>query len=234
MIQQHITEFKESGYVPPSLQNSQHDSEYFESRYNASIGWIEENDHAVISNGPFYLDNYSPESRTITIKAFDSDGYPFKAGKWEKFEQVKYPKIVDIKIPDTVTLGELLSITVETENSSTIHYFVSNSKGETVVSGIKSANNNLIEIILTEEDTSRLDVGGNTVKIFVSSDEALRPDGYSTSFIAVEEQTSLPTVPILEAESNVEGVSYPGIASIIIGAIIVGIIVTVRRRRKKS
>ena len=131
-------------------------------------------------------------------------------------------------------MGKQLSITVETENSSTIHYFVSNSKGETVVSGIKSANNNLIEIILTEEDTSRLDVGGNTVKIFVSSDEALRPDGYSTSFIAVEEQTSLPTVPILEAESNVEGVSYPGIASIIIGAIIVGIIVTVRRRRKKS
>ena len=131
-------------------------------------------------------------------------------------------------------MGELLSITVETENSSTIHYFVSNSKGETVVSGIKSASNNLIEIILTEEDTSRLDVGGNTIKIFASSDEVLRPDGYSTSFIAVEEQTSLPTVPILEAESNVEGVSYPGIASIIIGAIIVGIIVTVRRRRKKS
>ena len=234
MIRQHITEFKESGYVPPSLQNSQHGSEYFESRYNASIDWIEENDHAVISNGPFYLDNYSPESRTITIKAFDSDGYPFKAGKWEKFEQVKYPKIVDIKIPDTVTLGKLLSVLVETENSSAIHYFVSNSKGETVVSGIKSASNNLVEIILTEEDTSRLDVGGNTIKIFASSDEALRPDGYSTSFIAVEEQASLPTVPILEAESNVEGVSYPGIASIIIGAIIVGIIVYIRRKRKRK
>ena len=188
----------------------------------------------MISNGPFYLDNYSPESRTITIKAFDSDGYPFKAGKWEKFEQVKYPKIVDIKIPDTVTLGKLLSVPVETENSSAIHYFVSNSKGETVVSGIKSASNNLVEIILTEEDTSRLDVGGNTIKIFASSDEALRPDGYSTSFIAVEEQTSLPTVPILEPENDVEGVSYPGIASIIIGAIIVGIIVYIRRKRKRK
>ena len=131
-------------------------------------------------------------------------------------------------------MGKQLSVPIETENSSTIHYFVSNSKGETVVSGIKSASNNLIEIILTEEDTSRLDVGGNTIKIFASSEEVLRPDGYSTSFIAVEEHTSLPTVPILEAESNVEGISYPGIASIIIGAIIVGIIVTVRRRRKKS
>ena len=100
------------------------------------------------------------------------------------------------------------------------------------MSGIKLASNNLVEIILTEEDTSRLDVGGNTIKMFASSDEALRPDGYSTSFIAVEEQTSLPTVPILEPENDVEGVSYPGIASIIIGAIIVGIIVYIRRKRK--
>jgi len=137
-----------------------------------------------------------------------------------------------VEVPNVVDLKKELSVRVHTTDSSAIHYFISNSKGETVTSGVKSVSNGLSEIGLTEEETLQLDVGANTLKVFASSEEVLRPDGYSTSFIAVEEHTSLPTVPILEAESNVEGISYPGIASIIIGAIIVGIIVYIRRKRK--
>ena len=96
IIRQHLIELKESGHVPSSLQGSEHDWEYFEGRYDAAINWIDQNNHAVISNGPFYLDNYSPESRTITINSFDSHEYPFESGKWEKFEQVKFPKITDV------------------------------------------------------------------------------------------------------------------------------------------
>ena len=83
----------------------------------------------VISNGPFYLDNYSPESRTITINSFDSHEYPFESGKWEKFEQVKFPKITDVKISDVVNSGESVSIYVETSDSSQIHYFILNPQG---------------------------------------------------------------------------------------------------------
>ena len=84
------------------MQGFQYDWQYFDERYDASIAWIEQNEHAVISNGPFYLDNYSPESRTITINSFDSPGYPFEAGKWKKMfreigfktstRQIKDPK----------------------------------------------------------------------------------------------------------------------------------------------
>ena len=91
MIRDHLTEFKETKYIPPSLQDSERDWHYFVQGYDAAIKWIDENEHAVISNGPFYLNNYSPESRTITINSFDSSGYPFDAGKWEKFEQIKFP-----------------------------------------------------------------------------------------------------------------------------------------------
>jgi peptide/nickel transport system substrate-binding protein len=188
----------------------------------------------VISNGPFYLDNYSPESRTITIKSFDSTGYPFDAGKWEKFEQIKFPKITNVDIPNVVDLKKPLTISVETIDSSTIHYFISNSKGETAKSGIKLADNNLSEIILTEAETSQLDVGANTMKIFASSDEALRPDVYETSFLVVEGQTELPTVPISQVRGSSEDTSYAGIVSIVIGAIIVGIIVYIRRKRKRK
>ena len=234
IIKGHLTEFKESKYIPPSLRDSEHDWEYFEGRYDAAIKWIDENKHAVISNGPFYLDNYSPESRTITIKSFDSIGYPFDAGKWEKFEQIKFPKITDVKVPDVVDLKKPLTISVETTDSSTIHYFISNSKGETVESGIKLADNNLSEIILTEAETSQLDVGANTLKIFASSDEALRPDIYETSFLVVEGQTKLPTFPISQVENDSDDTSYAGILSIIFGAIIVGIIVYIRRKRKRK
>jgi len=234
IIKEHLTEFKESKYIPPSLQDSEYDWQYFEGRYDAAIRWIDENKHAIISNGPFYLDNYSPESRTITINSFDSTGYPFDAGKWEKFEQVKFPKITNVEIPNVVDLKKSLSILVQTTDSSTIHYFISNPKGETVASGIKPVDNNLSEIILAEEETSHLVVGANTLKIFSSSDEALRPDVYDTSFLVVEGQTELPTVPISQTESSSEDTSYTGILSIIIGAIIVGIIVYVRKKRKRK
>ena len=234
IIQQYLIQLKESEYIPPSLQNSQHDWQYFEQRYDAAISWIEQNNHAIISNGPFYLDNYSPESRTITIKSFDSDGYPFESGKWGEFEQIKFPKITDIMISDVVNLGNSFTIQVQAEDSSKIHYFVSNSRGETVSSGINSIHNNLSEIMITEEDASNLDVGANTLKIFASSDEVLRPDTYTTSFLVVEGQDALPDVPILQAEGETEETSHVGMVSLIIGAVIVGIIISIRRKRKKK
>ncbi|MEA2044377.1 MAG: LPXTG cell wall anchor domain-containing protein [Thermoproteota archaeon] len=127
-----------------------------------------------------------------------------------------------------------LSVRVHTTDSSTIHYFISNSKGETVISGVKSISNGLSEIGLTEKETLQLDVGANTLKVFASSEEALRPDVYETSFLVVEGQTELPTVPISEVESSSEGTSYTGIVLAIIGAIIVGIIVYIRRKRKRK
>ena len=234
IIQQYLIQLKESEYIPPSLQNSQHDWQYFEQRYDAAISWIEQNNHAIISNGPFYLDNYSPESRTITIKSFDSDGYPFESGKWGEFEQIKFPKITDIIISDVVNLGNSFTIQVQAEDSSKIHYFVSNSRGETISSGINSIHNNLSEIMITEEDASNLNVGANTLKIFASSDEVLRPDTYTTSFLVVEGQDALPVVPILQAEGETEETSHVGMVSLIIGAVIVGIIISIRRKRKKK
>jgi len=234
IIKEQLVEFKESRYIPPSLQNSQHEWEYFEERYDAAIKWIDQNKHAIISNGPFYLDNYSPESRTITIKSFDSIGYPFEAGKWKKFEQIKFPKIIEVEIPNVVDLKKELSVRVHTTDSSAIHYFISNSKGETVTSGVKSVSNGLSEIGLTEEETLQLDVGANTLKVFASSEEALRPDIYENSFLVVEGQTELPTVPISEIEASSDGTSYTGIVLAIIGAIIVGIIVYIRRKRKRK
>ena len=137
-----------------------------------------------------------------------------------------------MEIPNVVDLKKELSVGVHTTDSSAIHYFISNSKGETVTSGVKSVSNGLSEIGLTEEEILQLDVGANTLKVFASSEEALRPDVYETSFLVVEGQSELPTVPISEVEASSEGTSYTGIVLAVIGAIIVGTIVYIRRKRK--
>jgi peptide/nickel transport system substrate-binding protein len=232
IIKQYLIDFKQSHYVPTSLQELQYDWQYFDERYDASIAWIEQNGHAVISNGPFYLDNYSPEARTITINSFDSPGYPFEAGKWKKFEQIKFPKITGVEISDVVNLKESTTIIVETTDSSEIHYFVSNPRGETVSSGIVSTTDGLTEIVITQDEASKLDSGANTLKIFASSDQILRPDIYNTSFLVSENETSLPDVPILEVGQKSEQSSHTGIILAIIGVVIVGIIVGIRRKRK--
>ena len=233
IIQEYLNKFKATNYIPLALENVQNDWSYFESRYDTSIEWIEQNDHAVVSNGPFYLDRYSPDSRTIVVRSFDTDGYPLEYGKWKEFEDVKYPKITGVGVSDIVNLEKPLTITVNTEDSTKVYYFISNSKAETVTSGILPVNDDIVDISLSEDDMLLLDPGSNTLKVFASSDQVLRPDMYATSFIATAGESELPTVPTTTSEFTSEDNPYAGIISIIIGAIIVGVIVSVRRRRKQ-
>ena len=232
VIQEYLKEFKDTNYIPAPLEKSQNTWNYFESRYDSSISWIEQNNHAVISNGPFYLDRYSPDSRTIVIRSFDI-GYPLEPGKWKEFEDVKYPKITGVDVSGIVNLEKPLVIPINTEDSTKIYYFVSNSKSETVTSGILPAIDNTAVISLSEKDMQLLSPGSNTLKIFASSDQVLRPDMYTTSFIATVGESGLPTVPTTTIESVSEENPYFGIISIILGVIIVGVIVSVRKRRKQ-
>jgi len=91
-IKEYLKEFKESNHIPQPFSENNESSEYYQSRYDSSINWIQNKQHAVISNGPFYLESYSPESRTIKVTAFDDDSYPFKKGEWSKFEKAEFPK----------------------------------------------------------------------------------------------------------------------------------------------
>jgi peptide/nickel transport system substrate-binding protein len=74
LIKNYLQEFKDNNHIPNFIENNQ-DSKYFQNRYDSSIEWIEKNNHAVISNGPFYLESYAPESRTIKVSAFDDESY---------------------------------------------------------------------------------------------------------------------------------------------------------------
>ncbi|MDP2667418.1 MAG: ABC transporter substrate-binding protein, partial [Nitrosopumilaceae archaeon] len=235
LVKNYLDDFKKAGFVPKPLEKFNSDPKYFESRYDASIKWIEKNNHAVISNGPFYLEAYSPASRTITIKSIDDPTYPFEAGHWKIFEEIKYPKIISISVPKIVTLGDEITIPVSTSDSSQIHYFLTNPQGITVSSGIKKITDGTVTLEFSSDDTSKLGMGANDLKIFVISDSVLRPDIYTTSFLAVSTPQQLPEYSVLESsdETSTEN-DYFGIFALVAGIILVGFILAKRRQRKKA
>jgi len=234
IIKQYLTEFKDSGHVPPALAYFNLGNNYFDSRYDASIKWIEEYNHAVISNGPFYLQSYSPESRTITIRAFADESYPFEPGHWKEFENVKFPKILQVDIPDVIKQGNSLSVPIITEDASKIDYFFTNNQGESVASGTQMLDSERTILTLTPEQTDKFGIGANDLKVFAVSESVLRPDIHSVSFLVTKYSTELPEIPLSDIQTVEDDNDFASIASIVIGIIIVGSILYLRRSRKKS
>ena len=234
IIKQYLTEFKDSSHVPPALDYFDLRNNYFDSRYDASIKWIEEYNHAVISNGPFYLQSYSPESRTITIRAFADESYPFEAGHWKEFENVKFPKIIQVDIPDVIKQATILSVPIITKDASKIDYFFTNNKGESVASGTQMLDSERTILTLTQEQTDKFGIGANDLKVFAVSESVLRPDIYSVSFLVTKDSAELPEISLSDIQSVEDDNDFPSIAAIVIGIIIVGSILYLRRSRKKS
>ncbi len=234
IIKQYLIEFKDSGHVPAALAYFNLGNNYFDSRYDASIKWIEENNHAVISNGPFYLQSYSPESRTITIRAFVDESYPFEAGHWKEFENVKFPKIVQVDMPDVIKQGTILSVPIITEDASKIDYFFTNNQGESVATGTQMLDSERTILTLTQEQTDKFGIGANDLKVFAVSESVLRPDIYSVSFLVTKDSAELPGIQLSDIQSVEDKNDFPSIAAIVIGIIIVGSILYLRRSRKKS
>jgi len=193
IIRGYLQEFKDSNYVPAPLKENYQNLEYFQNRYDSSIKWIDNNNHAVISNGPFYLESYAPESRTITVRAFDDDSYPFKTGEWKKFEKVKLPTITKLEMNNIIQRGEKLEIIVETDNADSILYFLTNSEGVMISSETYNITENNITISIPSENTRDLGIGANNIKIFAISNSVLKPDFHESSFIVTNNKEKLPT-----------------------------------------
>ena len=170
---------------------SRHSDQYFENRYDSSINWIEENNHAVISNGPFYLESYIPESRTITVKTFENESYPFKIGKWSEFEKTQFPNIKRVEMSKTIQSGKNIDIEIETEYANSILYFLIDSKGKIQASEKLNVNENTVSIEITSNMTKNLQIGANSIKIFAISNSVLKPDFYESSFLVTEKKIEL-------------------------------------------
>lgn len=190
-IKSYLQDFEKEKVIPTPLAGLA-SSKYCSERYNSSISWINEHDNAMISNGPFYLDSYLPEARTITIKAFNDPTYPLAAGHWKKYEDVSLPKMDKIEVPTMVTMGKDLAIpAVATPESETYYYFI-NADGQMVYSGVENSGNGSFSITVPAQSTMNFTPGANNLKTFTVSKDAFRPDTFSTSFLAEKEGVQIP------------------------------------------
>ena len=232
MIQSQLEEFKSSNFIPDALTDFQQITDFQIDRYQSSIDWINQHKHAVISNGPFYLEGYSPDSRSITIKSFDSSGYPLQQGIWNNFEHAEFPTIESVDIEELVQKGMKLDIPVKVTNSSEIQYFLSNTQGIVITSGVQNVHDNHATITIENDEIDNLLVGPNTLKIFAASDDVLRPYEFSTSFLVVEPNSSLPQAVISDNYEDVESADNT-VLSVVVILIIIGLSVFAIKKKMK-
>lgn len=233
IIEYNLQEFEKDDVVPKTLAGFA-DSSYCDLRYNSSISWIDNHNNAMISNGPFYLDSYLPEARTISIKSFDDPTYPFGAGYWKEFEQVQLPKIEKVNVPTVVTIGQDLDIPVSVTPNSDVYYYFINTQGNLVYSGMQNSSNGNFSIVVPAKKTMNFTVGANDLQIFTVSDSAYRPDTFSTSFLAMEKGYAIPSENVSATMQNtVVGLNY----AVVVPLIMIGVIITlvyVKRRKRQT
>lgn len=224
LLKEYLKEYKEQKYIPAAISDVNQD--YVNSRYDSSISWIEDNNHAVISNGPFQLESYSPESRTITVNSFADDTYPFDAGHWSEFESTKLPTITSVKIPETIQKGKDMQIIVQASDATSILYFLTDRNGNVISDEVSSG-----DVIIPGSKTDLLRTGANDIKIFAMSKDVLRPDFYTYSFLALEEAGELPKVVQTNNVSKNESADMTWILIPIIGIALLIIIIKFKTGR---
>jgi len=224
-----LSVYEENEHVPNALKQFNPQNGFQNIRYDSSQKWIDENNHAVISNGPFYLDRYSPDSRTIVIKSFDYGNYVFEQGKWKEFEDIKFPSINSVEFTEPYILGSDENIHVSTENSSKIHYFIVNSESKIIQKGIKNIVNNDGKINL--DGNFEIIEGVHTIKIFAVSEDVLKPYEYSRSFIIISDDKEIPDVEIM---SNIKESQINYWYGLLIIPILIGIAAIIIRKSRFS
>jgi peptide/nickel transport system substrate-binding protein len=191
-IKQELEKMKTERFVPPALKDVVTVDEAIK-RYDASIKWITEYNHAIIGNGPYEIQNYNPTGKVISLSAFRDSSYPFPKGYWSiyetanlaKFEKVQHPKVVTkglpLKISGNVTIGG------NPDSNATLTYYLFDKNNRLIVQGegkwIDDKGNFVIAI--NDTATRAMSIGPNEFELFVKSNSALRPDIYNGIFIAV-------------------------------------------------
>ena len=232
IIRSYLDEFNVKKYIPKALEPFETDFNYFDDRYIASSKWIQVHNHAVISNGPFYLSEYSPESRTIIVNAFDDETYPFKPGHWSEFEKTEFPKITNVNLPNIVQKGTELEISIETSQTDSVLYFISDSNGNSTLSELVSIDKNFTRIKIPGEKIEKLGTGAKDLKIFAISNSVLKPDYYSTSFLMVKNKGVLPEMNQNNIEFNKNN-SFEGIWLIVPITIIMATTIYIKKRKHR-
>jgi peptide/nickel transport system substrate-binding protein len=191
-IKLELEKMKSERFVPAALEDSVTVEDAIK-RYDASIKWIAEHNHAIIGNGPYEIKNYNPTGKVITLTAFRDSTYPFAKGYWSNFETPKLAKFEKVQQPRVVTSGLPLTITGNItiggnyDSNASLTYFISDKSNRLVIQGegewVDNKGNFVISI--NGNATKGMSIGPNAFELFVKSNYALRPDIHSGVLITV-------------------------------------------------
>jgi len=101
-----------------------------------------------------------------------------------------------------IQYGEKGNISIETENTDSILYFLMDTKGKIQASEKLNVKENKVAIKITSEITKKLQPGANSIKVFAISNSVLKPDFYESSFLISKNNVELPSAMI--NTSNIE------------------------------
>lgn len=185
-----LEEFEADGHVPPALSGMV-DAGQAAERYRAAAEWIRQRGHAVISDGPFELESYSPEARTVRLSAFDDPSYPLERGRWSWMEGPALPSITSVDAPAVAPAP--VPVEVGTDGATKLLYFVRGPGG--AESGVLDASGGSSSFEVSGPD------GARQLRLFAYSDQVHRPDYYETGLAVWSE----PPPGVEAAESAARG-----------------------------
>ena len=203
LIKQELEKMKLEKFIPSPLQGLV-SLDYVIKRYDSSIQWINLHNNAAIGNGPYYLDSFNPSGGIVILKKFNDGTYPYKAGYFSQFEKPQNINIEKISIPKFIKIGNpfKFDITVNLEKddkqfNGMITYFISDRNDNVIVKDSLDRTNRTNGSIVNVDDpamqnivneskdqitlniepnkTKQLSPGPAKLKLFVTSENSLRP-----------------------------------------------------------
>ncbi len=111
---------KEGKYVPPYLVSTNELAKKFgmqikdiKKGVDLALDFIAKHGHAVISNGPFYIDKYMPKELHLELRAFRDPRYPFTADYWIKKLPYVVMEVPSVSVEPTLVMpGTAIDISV--------------------------------------------------------------------------------------------------------------------------
>ena len=106
------------------------------ARYEAAQAWFDEKEHLVISDGPYYLEQFDPPAQFAELLAFRDPSYPFKPGDLYRGEPPELS--IDEISAEPVVPGEDAVVTATVSGPGTVglrYLLLDPAVGEVVVEG---------------------------------------------------------------------------------------------------
>jgi peptide/nickel transport system substrate-binding protein len=198
LIKNELLKMKNENFIPTPLRGIVN-LEEAKKRYEASINWIEKHNHAVISNGAFYLDKYNPSGRTIDIRVFNDSSYPFERNYWSNFENPKTIQVASVNFSKFIKIGEekIYEFQLLVDNipmnksmlsSITAEFFLIDYNGNIISQGKAFSipdQEEYFQITLSKEETDKIPLGPVTLKLYATMQDSLRPFISTNTFLAI-------------------------------------------------